>query len=119
MKLLLLMCTFFSSVVFCGVGEREFVRLPGPDGYELVAYRSTKFGPIEYTAKVFFNQNQIAHFVDCADDYENPTLFKLKCLHGDESLDLEIHWGNASTATQMHGTWLAGERHIPFFKIDD
>lgn len=119
MKLLLLMCAFFSGVVICSVGEREFVKLPGPAGYELVTYRSTKFGPVEYTAKVFLNQNEIAYFVACADDYENPTLFKLKCLHNDENLDLEIQWGNADTATKMRGTWVAGERRIVFFKIDE
>jgi hypothetical protein len=94
------------------------VRLPGPEGYALVIYRSTQFGPINYTAEVLFNQNQIAHFVDCLDDYEDPTLFKLKCLHGDTSLDVEVQWGNAVTATRMMGTWVADERRIDFLKIE-
>lgn len=116
MRLLLLISVLFSGVAFCRIGEKEFARLPGPAGYELVAYESTKFGPSEYTAKIFLNQAEIARFVRCTDDYENATLFTLKCTNNEESLDLEIQWGDADTATQMHGTWVAGEQRIAFFR---
>lgn len=116
MKLILVMSALFSGALFCN--EREFERLSSPEGYELVVYRKIQFGPAEYTAKVFFNQTEMAYLTDCSDDYENATLFKLKCLGGDESINFEIQWGNAHTAHQMQGAWTRGERRILFSKID-
>lgn len=85
----------------------------------MVAYRRIQFGPEHYSTKVFFNQISIAYLDECTGDYEDPTLFKLECLDGGEKINLEIQWGNAHAATQMHGIWVSGERSIIFSKISD
>lgn len=95
-------------------GLREFIRIERADGYEMLILKSTKFGPIEYSAKILLHGDDVSSFSNCLGNYENASLLRINCTKSDEMMRLDINWGNADEPTQMNGVWASESQELYF-----